>query len=577
MPRPETPSLRTRPNLVAVLQAAVAKVRAEFSATQFQIFDLSVLKKLPAGDWAKSLGVASPASILHSGNRCRSGHLIAVVAIGWTLQALAQAPAVTKPDAPRRREAPPWAATLSFEEKAQKRFDTDGNGWLDAEERKTARRTLAEEAAARPPSGRPTPRKGAEPTKSGPGVAVADVKTYPDKPAFDPDTVRTFFLEFEDADWERALTEFRFTDIDLPATLTVDGKTFEHVGVHCRGASSFLFVAEGRKRSLNLKLDFVHKDQRFAGYRTFNLLNSNGDATMLKAFLYYQVAREYTPAPKQNFVKLVINGESWGVYANTQQEDKDFVKDWWKTTGGARWKAPGSPWARAGLNFIGDNVEPYRKLYELHSKEDSKDWAALIQLCRVLTLTPLDAMEKELAPIFDINAALKFLALESAFINDDGYWIRASDYNLYRDRNGRFVIYPHDGNEVFYDAPANIRGNARRGPDLDPFLGAEDPEKVLLSRLVAVPALRARYLGYLKEIATKWLDWNRLGPIALKYQALIDQDVRADTRKLDSYEAFQTLVERDLVRGTNTIMGLRTFANQRREFLLNYPEIRELP
>ncbi len=486
---------------------------------------------------------------------------------------LAAAPSVHS--APR--EAPPWAAGLANEEKAQARFDKDGNGLLDAAERRLARQSLAEEAAKRPPRGLPEPRAGAEPTGTGPRVSPAEVKMFPGKSAFDPEAVRTFFLEFEDQDWEKAMTEFRFTDIDMPAKLTVDGQVFRDVGVHYRGASSFLFVAEGRKRSLNVKLDFVHDDQRFAGYRTFNLLNSNGDATMLKAILYYQVCREYTPAPKANFVKVVINGEYWGVYVNTQQEDKDFLKDWWDTKKGTRWKAPGSPWAKAGLNYIGDNVDDYRKLYELHSKDNPEDWAALIQLCKVLTETPLDRLEAELEPIFDVDAALKFLALESAFINDDGYWIRSSDYNLYRTTEGKFVIYPHDGNEAFYDAPPNIRGSAKRGPDLDPFIGSEDPNKVLLSRLVAVPALRTRYLAYVKDIAEKWLDWERLGPFARQYQALIDADVKADTRKLDSYDAFQKLVETDLVRGNQTIMSLKTFCDQRREFLLNYPDIKKLP
>lgn len=41
-----------------LLQAAVAKVRTDFSATQFQIFDLNVLKEWPARDVAKSLGVS---------------------------------------------------------------------------------------------------------------------------------------------------------------------------------------------------------------------------------------------------------------------------------------------------------------------------------------------------------------------------------------------------------------------------------------------------------------------------------------------------------------------------------------
>jgi len=492
--------------------------------------------------------------------------VLALATIGLTISLPAQP-----------RDAPPWAAGLSKEDNVQERFDKNGDGWLNAAERKTARQTLAEEAAARPPTGLPVPRPGGEPTGPGPRISPADVQPYPGKLAFDVETVRTFFLEFEDADWEKALTEFRFTDIDVPAKLTVDGNVLEQVGVHCRGASSFLFIAEGRKRSLNLKLDFVNKGQNFGGYRTFNLLNSNGDATMLKAVLYYQIAREYSAAPKANFVKLVINGEYWGVYVNTQQEDKDFVKEWWGTKGGTRWKAPGSPWAKAGLNYIGDNVDDYRKLYEMHSKEDPEAWAGLVHLCKVLTETPLVQLEKELTPIFDIDAALKFLALESAFINDDGYWVRASDYNLYRDKKGRFVIYPHDGNEAFYDAPARLRGGAARGTDLDPFIGAEDPNKVLLSRLVAVPALRTRYLGYLKDMATTWLDWNRLGPIALKYQALIDDDVKADTRKLDSYEAFQTLVGKDMPGQRGSIMSIKTFADQRREFLLNYPDIKKLP
>ncbi len=514
----------------------------------------------------------------------RSGAIAClVVSAGFAATMFAQSPpppGAPPPQTPLGRgAAPAWLASLAAEEKANARFDRDGNGWLNAAERKTARETLAREAEARGPSNRPPYTVAIEPTRPGPRVSPAEVRTFPAAAAFDPDVVRTYFLEFEDADWEKALDDFRFTDVDVPAKLTVDGQVFNDVGVHFRGASSFLFVAPGRKRSLNINLDFIHKNQRFAGYRTFNMLNANGDATLLKGFLYYHLARQYTAAPKANFAKVVINGEYWGVYVNTQQEDRDFINDWWKTTGGSRWKAPGSPWAKAGLNYLGDNVDDYRKLYEIKSKDDPKAWAALINLTKVLTETPLDRLERELTPIFDIDAALKFLALESTFINDDGYRIRASDYNLYLDPGGRFHIYPHDGNEAFYDLPPNMRGGAARGTELDPFIGSEDPNKVLLSRLVAVPALRARYLQYVKEMATTWLDWQRLGPLALKYQALIDPDVKIDTRKLDSYDAFRALVERDFeavtARGPVTRMSLKTFADQRRAFLLNYKETRK--
>ncbi len=151
---------------------------------------------------------------------------------------------------------------------------------------------------------------------------------------------------------------------------------------------------------------------------------------------------------------------------------------------------------------------------------------------------------------------------------------------MYLDVKGRFHIYPHDSNEAFFDAPANIRGAAARGTELDPFIGSTEPDKVLLSRLVAVPALRTRYLQYVKGMTTTWLDWQRLGPLALKYQALIEGDVQADTRKLDSYDAFRALVARDYetkgAQGPVTKMSLKTFADQRRAFLLNYPAITAL-
>jgi hypothetical protein len=491
----------------------------------------------------------------------------------------AAAPAQQPPAGPPA--PPPWAAQIAVEQKVNARFDADNNGWLSLAERKSARETLAREAAERPPLGLPVPpTTGIEPTKPGARMTPAGVRTYRDAPAFDPDVVRTFFLDFEEPDWEQTLEAFRFTDIDVPARLTVDGQVFNDVGIHFRGASSFLFVAPGRKRSLNVNLDFVNKNQRLGGYRTFNLLNSNGDPTMLKALLYYHVARQYMPAPKANYVKVVINGEYWGVYVNTQQEDRDFINDWWKTTGGTRWKAPGSPWGRAGLQYVSENVDDYRKLYEIKSKDDPKAWAALITLTRVLTQTPLDRLEAALTPIFDIDHALKFLALESTFINDDGYWVRASDYNLYLDTSGKFHVYPHDGNEAFFDPPPAVRGGAAKGTELDPFIGSNDPNKVLISRLLAVPSLRTRYLRYVKDMATNWLDWQKLGPLAAKFHALVDTDVQMDTRKLDSYEAFKLMVEsnREIIgaRGPVVRIGLKNFADQRRQFLLNYPAIREL-
>ena len=63
---------------------------------------------------------------------------------------------------------------------------------------------------------------------------------------------------------------------------------------------------------------------------------------------------------------------------------------------------------------------------------------------------------------------------------------------------------------------------------MEPFAGQNDLKKPLLNKLLAVPSLRAKYLSYVKQMTQDWLDWNKVGPLATKYQALIDADVKSE-------------------------------------------------
>jgi spore coat protein CotH len=474
-------------------------------------------------------------------------------------------------------------------------FDRDKNGRLTTAERQEARAWLE----SQPARGRMGGRGNAVTGTPGPSLSPKDVRTYGNEPLYDPSVLRTLFFQFENADWEKELGIFAFTDVDVPATLTVDGKVYRDVGVSFRGMSSLGGVPEGLKRSLNVAMDLAVDNQTLGGYKTLNLLNSHVDPTYLRTVLYMQAAREYLPAPKANYVRVVINGESWGIYVSAQQFNNQFVRDWYKTTDGARWKVSGSPGGRAGLEYTGDDVAPYKRLFEIRSKDNPKSWADLIRLCKVLNTTPPEQLEKALAGLLDVDGVLKFLALDVALVNGDGYWTRASDYSIYQDVKGVFHILPHDANETFgpgggrgmgpmvmLGGPGDPRGGGpppagmppppppppppaggaapmrMGGPgnaELDPLVGLNDATKPLRSKLLAVPALRERYLGFVKQIATKWLDWNTLGPLAQKYQALIAEDVKIDTRKLDTFENFQAGVDR-----------LKDFVTRRRTYLLNY-------
>jgi len=569
--------------------------------------------------------------------------------------------------------------------------------------------------------------------------------------------LRTLFLRFDGDDWEQELEAFRGTDVEVPASLEVDGRTLRHVGVRFRGNTSYMMVRSGRKRPLNLTLGMVHRRQRLDGYRTLNLLNAHEDPTLMRTVLFLEAARRYIPAPRANFVRLVINGESWGIYTNVQQFDKTFGRDFHGTRKGARWKVPGSPGGRGGLKYLGDDLEPYRRIYQLKSKENPKAWVSLILLCKTLSETPIERLETALAPMLDVDGVLRFLALDNALVNNDGFWARASDYGLYLDVHGRFHVVPLDVNETFaasgfgppggrgrrlpdpgallarpfmmgadrdgdgklnreeftsladlwfthaavdptapitrrpfvkgltawidrgadhgersrsgegeppaprrprrfsplrfagsdlfraidedgdgaltrahlekrldawFEAwdreksgaltgaelrrglsdvlqrararaadggPGDVRGGddrrfgpgrmpgpgGGRGPrrgsvELDPLILANDADRPLASKLLAIPRLRTRYLSYVRDIAESWLDWEKTGPLVRRFRALIEEDVKADTRKLDSTQAFEEGIE-------GGARSLRSFFERRRAFLLEHPEVRKAP
>jgi hypothetical protein len=80
-----------------------------------------------------------------------------------------------------------------------------------------------------------------------------------------------------------------------------------------------------------------------------------------------------------NHVSVVINGESWGMYLNAQQFNRDFTRENFGSAEGARWKVPGSPGGRAGLD-IPVNPQglqaPVRDQEQGHAKGmGGSDWA----------------------------------------------------------------------------------------------------------------------------------------------------------------------------------------------------------
>lgn len=67
-----------------------------------------------------------------------------------------------------------------------------------------------------------------------------------------------------------------------------------------------------------------------------------------------------------------------------------FLAENYGTSKGARWKVPGNPGADGGLRYLGEEVQEYKKRFEITSSDNKSDWKALIALCRILNQTPTE-------------------------------------------------------------------------------------------------------------------------------------------------------------------------------------------
>ena len=451
-------------------------------------------------------------------------------------------------------------------EKLVKEFDTDEDGKLTGAERQAALEargggsaTLLDESSL---------KLGVQNDVQASITAVP--KGLP--PLYDPQTLRTLYLRFHHEDWYEQMNTFYRTDIEVPADLIVDGYVYSGVGVHFRGTSSY-FTVDSEKKSFNIAVDYGEDGQRLYGYKTLNLLNGHVDASFLREVLYNQIARTYIPAMKTNFVKLVINGENWGVYINLQQYNRDFLAEWFDTKDGVRWKV--GPGRGGALTYSGDDPETYKETYQLKTSNVENPWEDLIALCKMLDETTSDAeLAEKLPSLLNIDQVLWQLAVSNVFMDDDGYIHKGGDYAIYQDLNGRFHLIPHDNNESIRFARSGRGGPGGRGPGgwswgnltggmVSPVAHEDNPARPLIHRLLSNPQWRARYLAHLRRVVNEWLDWEVLEPIVKAYMALIDAEVQKDDKKLYGYEEFAKGAPEDL----------KNFITQRRAYLLNHPEL----
>jgi len=409
-----------------------------------------------------------------------------------------------------------------------------------------------------------------------------------DPELYDPTVFRLFEIEFAQSNWWNILEGYYNADNGqmLEADLTVDGVTYNQVGVAFKGNSSFFGLPNNsEKASFSIQMDFVIPDQDLYGVDQMNLNNGFQDPSFMREVLYGNLSDPFVPMPRGAFTKLTINGENWGVYPSVEQIDKKFLRDNFESDEGIRWKGPGNtndPNANAfPLLYLGTNIGAYMNGYELKTDGAVNPWDHLIETCDVLNNTTISQLEDQIDDVLAVDRAMWVILIENIFMDDDSYIRKGADYALYwNDHDGRMNLMQRDGNEAF----GTGSGPTWPGPslyELNPFYHVNATNRPVLNRLLQIDDFRQRYLAHYRTLLDEMWKWEIIGPVVTQYANLIDAEVQADPKKLFSYNDFVTNLTSSVSIGGGgggggggaVAPGLEAFVINRRTFLLNHAEI----
>jgi len=373
-------------------------------------------------------------------------------------------------------------------------------------------------------------------------------------------TIRRIDLVFTQSDWWDQMRNNYYSEEDIAADMSVDGIALaDPVGVRFKGETSYLRNPYSKK-SFNISLDFGDSEQKYMGYQELNLNCAFEDDSFMRELVFEEVIQYYIPAVANNYVELYLNGEYWGIYVSSQQLDGDFIKEWFLSNNGTRWRAEpegtglGNPGTgTSSLNYLGDDQSDYEPHYTLKKAVKSNPWSDLITTCKVLDETSSSAYT-DISAVLDVDRSLWFLACENVFADDDSYIHKGgTDYFIYWEaETGRMTPLEYDGNSCL--SPGNIYWS--------PFYNATSSRYPLLYKLLAVPHFRQRYLAHLRTILDERLNADYMDSLIEEYAARIDAYIQADPKKMMTYDQY-----------LDAVSDLKTLVRTRHEYLMSNEEV----
>lgn len=379
------------------------------------------------------------------------------------------------------------------------------------------------------------------PTRGGVGLPKKDEppkKSEADAKAADIHKNKGFGLEFP---WVKGELEF-------------DGRLIKDVGIRYKGNATYGVSQDTLKRPFRIDINHYVETQHLHGLNGFALGNNAFDPTRLHDALAYHVFRAAkVPASRTAFVTLSLSvADKYdktyvGVYTMIEPVDKAFLRERFGSDKGMLLK----PERIQGVPYLGEKWEAYNDKYSPKREPTDAQKRRLIGFAKLIDQADDATFNRKIGEFLDVDAFLRFAAVNCVISNFDGFFAGAHNYFLYLNpKDDRFHFLPWDLDVTFGGHPF-IEGDQSDWSIARPYIG----QNRLTERILAVNANDDLFRKHLRMLID--------GPFSMK-------EMKASIDVMEATIAAAIAKEPKLVMGIpgGKQMGLRAFVAKRNESVL---------
>lgn len=295
---------------------------------------------------------------------------------------------------------------------------------------------------------------------------------------FDASVVHSIDVRFDEDDYDAMIATFQEQDAKewIEATVTIDGVTYEHVGLRLKGNSSLMGLRGGGRSGPGgsgsadadapaslpwlIRFDKFVDGQLHQGHADVVVRSNNSSTALNEAVALDLLDAAGLASQRAMATSFSINGSDPVLRLAIEHPDDDAWQDSAFDGKGALYKAEST----GDWSYRGDDPESYTDVFDQEGGKKVADLTPLIEFLQFVNESDDAAFAAELAEHLDVESFARYLAMMELVENFDDIDGPGNNAYLWWDAaSERFTVVPWDMNLAFGQMGGPGGGGGRRG------------------------------------------------------------------------------------------------------------------